>query len=90
MIEIVTPLGISLQKGVLIWVDENEVFETELLSCELDGCRAFAPLEPRLMNALRRGLNLEVVVQTSRSREVLGFSFSLIGFTDMIEGLSRP
>ncbi len=87
VIEILTPLGINLQHGVDLRVDETRDFQTQLLSCELDGCRAFTQLNDSLLTALQNGLSLKVVIQTSRSREILGFDFSLIGFTDMIANL---
>lgn len=81
IIEVITPLGINLQTGVGLLVDEKTTFPTKLLSCELDGCRAFTTLTPKLLSAMKRGLIFEVVVQTSKSREVLAFEYSLDGFT---------
>ena len=85
VIEIITPLGISLQTGVRLLVDQKQSFPTKLLSCELDGCRAFSTLSPALLASLKRGLSLEIVVETSKSRETLAFKFSLNGFTKAFE-----
>ncbi len=87
IIEVITPLGISLQAGIGLLVDGNKTFPTKLLSCELDGCRAFSELTPSLLTALKRGLILEIVVQTSKSREVLAFEFSLDGFSKAYAGI---
>ena len=87
VIEIITPLGINLQTGIGLFVDQTKSFPTKLLTCELDGCRAFSQLTPPLLTALKRGLLLEIIVQTSKSRETLAFEFSLDGFTKAFEGI---
>lgn len=84
VLEVVTPLGINLQKGIVLIVDETESFKTKLLSCDLDGCRSYLELRGGLLTALRLGLKLDITVQTSKSREVVSFPVSLLGFSDAV------
>ena len=85
VIEVLTPLGIYLQHGVKLLVDEKTVFPTKMLSCELDGCRAFSRLSPSLLSSLKQGLKMQIVVVTARTRETLAFEVSLVGFTKTYE-----
>ena len=81
VLEFLTPLGIDLSTGVLLVVDQGKLLKSKMISCEMNGCVGFTVLSPNVLQTLKRGALLQVVVKTARSKELYSFDYSLMGFT---------
>jgi len=80
------PLGVLLQPGLLLSVDDGEPMELAYALCNGNGCITSFPLAGRMKDALKKGLTAEVVVTRADGREVV-ISVSLKGFTAALEAL---
>jgi len=80
------PLGVLLQPGLSITVDDGEPLELGYSICNNNGCIASFPLRDRIREALKRGINADVVVATANGQEIV-ISVSLKGFTAALEAL---
>lgn len=58
------PLGLNLQAGAKIQVDDGKTTDLALQTCEARGCFANAPIAPDLLAAMKSGKQLKVSFQT--------------------------
>jgi len=75
------PHGLYLPDGVTLDVDESAWRDTEVQTCDGQGCYAFFPLDEDGLRRLRRGNELGVSVR-SLSREPMRIPVNLEGFTE--------
>lgn len=80
------PLGVLLQPGLSLSVDEDEALDLRYSLCDNNGCIATFPLAGRIKDALKKGLTADVVVTTADGREIV-IGVSLKGFTAALEAL---
>lgn len=80
------PLGVSIQQGVFLKIDELSAQEIPLTTCESDGCFASKPLSETLGASLRAGSVAVASFQNLATQEIT-VEFSLVGFTAALERL---
>lgn len=80
------PLGVLLQPGVSISVDNGEPRELAYTLCNNDGCVALFPLDGGMKEALMKGMEAQVVLTTADGREVT-VDVSLSGFSAALNAL---
>jgi len=83
--EYTVPLSISLQKGVVLRVDANPDISTTMLTCEDDGCIGYIKLDDLTVSTFKRGLNLQLIVQSFREKTYYSFDYDLGGFTESFD-----
>lgn len=86
MVMLQVPLGVLLQPGLSISVDDGEPVELDYALCNENGCITTFPLVDRIQDALKKGLAADVVIITADQQEVV-VSVSLKGFTAALEAL---
>jgi invasion protein IalB len=74
------PLGLNLQTGAKLQVDDGKSVELPIQTCENRGCYASVPVSPEMLNALRAGKQLKVVFQ-DLGKETIAIPMSLADFT---------
>lgn len=83
--EYTVPLSISLQKGVVLRVDANPDISTTMLTCEDDGCIGYIKLDDLTVSTFKRGLKLQLIVQSFREKTYYSFDYDLDGFTESFD-----
>ncbi|MEM8695468.1 MAG: invasion associated locus B family protein [Pseudomonadota bacterium] len=81
VLEYLIPLGVGVERGVILQIDGQQAFRTQLLVCRPNGCSGFVRLESDLLTRLQRGGVLRVAFQNFADRQLYSFNFSLIGFS---------
>lgn len=79
------PLGLNLDAGIRIGVDQREASSARFTSCFPNGCFAEARLAPQNWTALRQGGALNVSVINPEGREIM-FAIPLAGFAAAVDG----
>ena len=74
------PLGLNLQTGAKLQVDDGKSVELPIQTCENRGCYASLPVSPEMLNAMRGGKQLKVVFQ-DLAKETIAIPMSLADFT---------
>lgn len=74
------PLGISVEEGVEIAVDDNPAKALRIQACEATGCFVSMELTAQFADELRKGTRLVARVKNLQNNEIT-IPFSLIGFT---------
>jgi invasion protein IalB len=74
------PLGLNLQAGVKLQVDEGKSADLPILTCENRGCYASVPLSPDMLNAMKAGKQLKIIFQ-DMAKETITIPLPLIDFT---------
>ena len=74
------PLGLNLQAGAKLQVDEGKSLDLPVQTCENRGCYASVPLSPDMINAMRAGKQLKVIFQ-DLAKETIAIPISLNDFT---------
>lgn len=75
------PLGIHIPSGIQIGIDNDALFDAKLITCQEDGCEAAFNANSTIVEFLKRGKAMSIVVTKSSDREKLALNYSLIGFT---------
>jgi invasion protein IalB len=73
------PLGLNLQAGAKLQVDDGKSSDLPIQTCENRGCYASVPISPEMLNALRAGKQLKVVFQ-DLAKETIAIPMSLADF----------
>ena len=74
------PLGVRLAAGLQLVVDNGEPIQFPYQVCQQQGCRADAPIEPSMLQALRGGSSATLSIIDPRG-ERMDLGISLAGFT---------
>ena len=74
------PLGLNLQTGAKLQVDDGKSVELPIQTCENRGCYASLPVSQEMLNAMRAGKQLKVVFQ-DLAKETISIPMSLADFT---------
>jgi invasion protein IalB len=86
IVRFLMPLGLMLQPGVRFGVDQGQATPGRYAICFPNGCFAEAPgLKDDVVNAMKKGTNLNVSVQNQAMREVT-FAVPLAGFGKAYDG----
>ncbi|MFN3613857.1 MAG: invasion associated locus B family protein [Rubrimonas sp.] len=83
------PLGVVLTQGLRLQIDQGEVTASPFFMCQQVGCLVRAPLQPQLVDQLKRGARATMgytVLQNGEPAEI-SVNISLTGFTRAIDSL---
>jgi invasion protein IalB len=73
------PLGLNLQAGAKLQVDDGKSVELPIQTCENRGCYASIPVSAEMLAALRSGKQLKVLFQ-DLAKETLAIPMTLTDF----------
>ncbi len=76
------PLSLNLQAGVGIDIDGQNVTKLDYQTCDAQGCYAGMPISDAFLQAMFKGLKLNVTIQ-NLNKQTLTVPMSLGGFTDV-------
>ena len=74
------PLGLNLQAGAKLQVDDSKSVDLPIQTCENRGCYASIPVSPEMLAALRAGRQLRVLFQ-DLAKETIAIPISLTDFS---------
>lgn len=83
----ILPLGILLEPGVEMQIDDQQSFKFKIRYCEPNGCAAFLSLNDSVLGMLRNGKTAKVSLQSAQGK-TLSFEMSLKGFSEVFEKVS--
>jgi len=87
--QIMLPLGFMLQAGVLIRLDgKTDIADYPVTRCEPEGCFVEKILKGKDLDAIRNAKE-GVIVVMNRDGKAAGFPFSLKGFGDAVDSMTR-
>ena len=78
------PLGLNLPVGAKLQVDDGNVTDLQIQTCENRGCYASAPIAPDLLTALKSGKQLKVSFQ-NLGKETITIPMPLADFSAAYE-----
>ena len=81
VLEFLVPLGINLQRPPVIQIDDKPARPTQMLECEVPGCRGFVTIDRELRTQMKRGLVLKLFIGNFKTKQELSINFTLLGFT---------
>jgi invasion protein IalB len=74
------PLGLNLQAGAKLQVDDGKSVDLPIQTCESRGCYASVPISPETLSALRSGKQMKIIFQ-DLAKETIAVPLSLNDFT---------
>lgn len=74
------PLGLNLQAGAKLQVDDGKTIDLPIQTCENRGCYASIPIAAEMLAALRSGKQLKVMFQ-DLAKETIAIPISLTDFS---------
>jgi invasion protein IalB len=74
------PLGLNLQAGAKLQVDDGKSIDLPIQTCENRGCYASFPVSPEMLAALRSGKQLKILFQ-DLAKETITIPMALNDFT---------
>lgn len=83
----ILPLGILLEAGVEMQIDDKQPFKFKVRYCEPGGCAAFLSLNDSVLDMFNNGKIAKVTLQTAQGK-TLSFEMSLKGFADQFKQVS--
>lgn len=81
------PLGILLQKDMLIKIDELPPFGFKVRYCDPNGCYAYLNLDEAVLEKLRKGTKITVIFESMKPQKV-EVELSLKGFAKALKQVS--
>lgn len=75
------PLSLNLQAGIGIDIDGQNATKLDYQTCDAQGCYAGMPISDAFLQAMLKGLKLNVTIQ-SLNKQTLTVPMSLVSFTD--------
>jgi invasion protein IalB len=85
LVRVLMPLGLLLQPGIRLAVDQRPVVPGRFGLCVPSGCFAEAPVNDEFVSALKSGTSLKVSAQNQAGREV-SFAVPVAGFSKAFDG----
>lgn len=73
------PLGLNLQTGAKLQIDDGKSVDLPVQTCENRGCYASIPVSPEMLAALRSGKQLKILFQ-DLAKETITIPLSLTDF----------
>jgi invasion protein IalB len=83
---IILPLGILLQPGVLMSIDNQETFKFAVRYCTAQGCYAYVDLNDQLLALMQANGNAVFRFQTHQG-EMIEMPMTLMGFTKAYDAI---
>ncbi len=84
---IVVPLGIMLQAGAQIKVDNADPFKFQARYCDATGCFGFVDLDEKVLDSMRKGTKL-VVSFVAMNKKTINVEMSLKDFARALKEIS--
>ena len=75
------PLGIHIPSGINIGIDDAAIIQAKLITCNPEGCEAAFTANQTVVDFLKRGDQMSILVRKAGDRKQLALNYSLIGFT---------
>lgn len=85
---LIVPLGVALEPGMELQVDEEPPIRVPFNHCNRMGCVVGFPMTPELLNAFKEGVDSQVTV-FDLAGQAINLTVSLRGFTAGFESISR-
>lgn len=79
------PLGVNLQAGLGLAVDQKEIAQVPYTVCDPAGCNAIIPLKQDLLSKIKAGKQLQIGLLLVNKEVILGASLS--GVTNALNAL---
>ncbi len=89
VLEVVLPLGVSLQPGLDLLVGPEAAWSADFARCTMAGCSAVFPLSGALDTALRDGSDARIRFRDGEAKPFV-LPFSLLGYRDARHALALP
>ncbi len=83
---IILPLGILLESGVVMKIDDNKPASFKPRFCTKDGCVAYINLNEKILGTMKNGNKLNLAFRTSKGQEIK-VVMELKGFTKGIKSI---
>ncbi len=83
---VTVPLGMVLPSGALVRVDEGKPLQLPYVFCHVGGCLAERDATPEIIDSLKKGGKLGILVVNAASKKPLVYEIPLTGFTKAIQG----
>lgn len=80
----ILPLGVLLEPGVEMQIDDQQSFKFKIRYCEPGGCAAFLSLNDQVLDMMRNGKVAKITLQSAQGKS-LTFEMSLQGFGDVFK-----
>jgi len=80
------PLGLSVKDGVDLVIDKKPPMNVDIRTCEASGCYVNDPLSKNLLDGLRRGKELKIVLKNLQSK-AFSLPISLNGFSATFDAI---
>lgn len=81
MVQYTIPLGVDIDQGVFLQVDENAPIEAAVDSCAGNGCTGTIGLNTPIIQSMKAGSNVVILFSSSVNQDSFAITFSLRGFT---------
>ena len=86
---IVLPLGVAVQPGIKLRIDDNEEsYSAGISHCLQDGCYAYLEIPDKLLNAMKMGKTARLAMATHQGKKMT-IPMSLMGFTAQYNKLTQ-
>ena len=83
----IAPLGILLQAGMQLQIDDGQVYKFQVRYCDNGGCYGYVDLNDQLLAAMGKGQKLKLKFMTLAQKN-MNVEVSLKGFSDAIKEIS--
>lgn len=83
---VTAPLGILLQAGLVLMVDDKELVRFPLMICNVNGCMGQFPVSDDVRGSMAAGKSGKVIIRQPNGRAV-GIEFSLNGYKGGMDAL---
>lgn len=83
------PLGLSLQSGAALQVDDAKQVPLTILTCTKAGCRSQLKMTGELLTGFRKGVKLKIGFIPFRGKRTVVVEASLTGFTSAFKALMK-
>lgn len=83
------PLGVDLERGIQLSIDDGEKFETTMSSCTSYGCTGRLDLTPEIIESMKQGNALRIFFVRPSVQRIFLIPFKLEGFTAGFEELTE-
>ena len=83
----ILPLGIMLENGVQMKIDDGPAFAFNIRFCNASGCHAYVSLNRKIIDMMRKGDEAIISFESSESKQVQ-IKMSLQGFSRALEDIS--
>jgi invasion protein IalB len=85
---VIAPLGILLQPGVQMKIDDREAFKFHVRFCDTAGCFAFIELNDKVLSAMKAGQKIVLIFQSIDGKSV-NVELSLKDFAKALAAISQ-